>query len=340
MAFAPQANFLIYEPFTVVGFPGYYLLQSKLESTNQYQFENYSLPDKYCGRGLSTWQGTTVNWSNCDFVTSFGAPNNNLPSPTQIDTYLISLYQPAPWQMSGANPNTISYQVPNSSIPGNNVIYEIASGDHTSFVSTNGLFQAQTTGTGNITTGGTLTLAAPSLDITNLSSATASSQLYYNNGVITQSPPPGAEGCAVFIAAAFVVTSTFTTLPGTSTFTITDPHSSLSVGWNSGPGTFINTTTGEFTPPVTGTYRITLQLIMTDSVANGQPTLILQDVTSSTNIRPVLCTMPSTGPYFTFTWDGAVTLTSGSSYAMLLNYNNLNTATVHLGTMLSINKLF
>jgi hypothetical protein len=201
-AFAPQANFLLFEPFIVKGFPGYYLLESKVIPSNQYQYPNITLPEKYSGKGLSTWQNTTVNWSNCDFVTSFGAANNNLPTPTQIDTYLQSLYLAAPWQMSssGGNPTPIAYQTSSSVIVGDNVIYEISNGAGTSYASVNGPLaivsgstgSINTTGNLSITSGGTLTLGGTSLNAT-LPSATSSSIVYYNGGVLSQGAVPASN---------------------------------------------------------------------------------------------------------------------------------------------------
>lgn len=189
-AIAPQANFLLFEPYIITGFPGYYLFTSKVDSTNQYQFSNTTLPDKYTVRGIAVWNSTTVNFSICDWVTSFGAANNNLPTPTQIDTYLQSLYHAAPWQMSSSNPNPILYQVASTVTPGSNIIYKIGDASEGSVInltSNNQSFIASGNGTFAYT--GTLQISASSITFLSLHNATAGSILYYNAGLITQGAP-------------------------------------------------------------------------------------------------------------------------------------------------------
>lgn len=92
----PQQNFAQFEAFIIGAQPGIYYLQSKVNPSAQLQFNNSTLPERYIAGGLASWDGIIINFGLCDWVTSFGAPNNDLPSDSQINTYLLGIFVPGP----------------------------------------------------------------------------------------------------------------------------------------------------------------------------------------------------------------------------------------------------
>lgn len=97
----PVQNFAQYEHYTIFGFPGVYVFQSINYPEQELQFDNTTLPQRFASGGQAEWNGIIVNFGLCDWVTSFGAPNNNLPSDQQIDIYLQTLFIPGPGQSMG-----------------------------------------------------------------------------------------------------------------------------------------------------------------------------------------------------------------------------------------------
>lgn len=92
----PIQNFTQYEPFVITGEVEVYVFKSKSNPSSRLQFDNTTLPQRYAGSGLALWNGITINFGYCDWVTSFGAPDNTLPDDTQINTYLRSLFIAGP----------------------------------------------------------------------------------------------------------------------------------------------------------------------------------------------------------------------------------------------------
>lgn len=98
-AIFPTPNFAQFERYVITGIPGFYVLTSLINSANVLQFENHTLPTRYIPGGQAEWDEIIINFGNCDWVLSFGAPNNNLPSPGQISAYIETLFVPLPGTM-------------------------------------------------------------------------------------------------------------------------------------------------------------------------------------------------------------------------------------------------
>lgn len=92
----PTQNFAQFDPFVVTAIPGFYILTSKVNPGNQLQFINTTLPQRFVSGGLAEWEEIIINFGLCDWITSFGAADNSLPSPSQINTYLTSIFVAGP----------------------------------------------------------------------------------------------------------------------------------------------------------------------------------------------------------------------------------------------------
>lgn len=111
----PTQNFAQYEKFTIGGIPGFYTLQSQVNPANQLQFQNDTLPERFIPGGVVEWNNIIIDLGYCDWITSFGAPNNNLPTVSQINTYILSKYIPGPG-MSGGIISVLPSAGPGSSL--------------------------------------------------------------------------------------------------------------------------------------------------------------------------------------------------------------------------------
>lgn len=98
----PVQNFTLYEAFEVLGEAGIFILQSIQNPSSRLQFDNTTLPDRYTQGGLAVWNNISINFGYCDWVGSFGAPNNNLPSDSQINAYLRTKFIAGPCCNSGS----------------------------------------------------------------------------------------------------------------------------------------------------------------------------------------------------------------------------------------------
>jgi len=177
-SYLPLKNFALYEPFVITGEPGIFVLTDKTSSRSVIQFKNLYFPEVYTPGGLSQWMDKLVNFNLCDWATSFGAPNNNLPTPTQINAYLLSIYIPYGGSVN-PNPTLINWQSADPTVLGNNTITHIDSCDNaagpTAFV----------TCAPNIVQfsaiAGQLDFASPELRFPNIPSATKTNMMYYDN---------------------------------------------------------------------------------------------------------------------------------------------------------------
>ncbi len=93
-------NFAVRHSFVVESEPGIYIIQDTEQVGNRHQFSNETYPERYSGTGFGIWDNIVINWGLCDFVTSFGAANNNLPTSTQLNTWIRALFIAGPSQSS------------------------------------------------------------------------------------------------------------------------------------------------------------------------------------------------------------------------------------------------
>lgn len=100
-------NFAVRHSFVVESEPGIYIIQDTEQVGNRHQFSNETYPERYSGTGFGIWDNIVINWGLCDFVTSFGALNNHLPTSTQLNTWIRTLFIAGPSQSSMSGISTI-----------------------------------------------------------------------------------------------------------------------------------------------------------------------------------------------------------------------------------------
>jgi len=112
----PSQNFTQFEQYLIKGEPGIFVIVSEEHPHLQIQFPNSVFPTQYSAGGLAYWNNYLIQFTLCDWVTSFGAPNNNLPTPDQINAYLLGIFVAGPWEMSGGGVTSISNSVSGTGI--------------------------------------------------------------------------------------------------------------------------------------------------------------------------------------------------------------------------------
>lgn len=88
--------FLKTTPFIVSAIPGFFVCTNKDDPTNVVVFGSCTLPDIFASAAYGSWSGIPVNWSMCDFFSSFGVPNSPIPTPSQLFSLLQGIRIPGP----------------------------------------------------------------------------------------------------------------------------------------------------------------------------------------------------------------------------------------------------
>jgi len=93
---ATELKFCMFEPYVITGEAGTFVITSSLNPHSQIQIPNTNFPSQFGSGGIAHWDYIMFNLNLCDWVTSFGALNNNLPTPPVINAYLRSIYVALP----------------------------------------------------------------------------------------------------------------------------------------------------------------------------------------------------------------------------------------------------
>lgn len=105
----PYNRILAERPYTILADTGVWIFRpaSPVAETS-IVFSNCSLPDTFFGSIMGEWKGYLINWSLCDWITSFGRADSSIPTPDEILDYLTGPTRiPGPCSSGGASAITI-----------------------------------------------------------------------------------------------------------------------------------------------------------------------------------------------------------------------------------------
>lgn len=84
----PTKRFFSQEPFVIIPAPGVWIFQNVGPVKMERAFDNCTLPSSWYPPHNAVWDSYVINWSLCDWITSFGRPDTTIPTTDEVIAYL------------------------------------------------------------------------------------------------------------------------------------------------------------------------------------------------------------------------------------------------------------